>query len=207
MKIRMIRICIFGLGLFAWTQSIAETNVGLGAKTTTETWYDWARSEFQKAKIPQPAQMIKGWHSGRCWTQRQPEIEKSGLLVIDVKTGTNGQTEIIQSLAASSIREPANFFDHIDPYYIEEYKELTYIDKNHPIEEKDGSYYSQLFYDILIGDLYVRQDGLDLWLTMTGINNHVDDEGAGVFYCRFVTEPLPVPMVRPLSHSLPLPGF
>jgi hypothetical protein len=104
---------------------------------------------------------------------------KAGVLVV-----LNSGGKLTVSIPASSIREEAAYFDNIDADKYAEYKDEVYLKKNFPAEVKNDSLVSQLYYDILIGDMHLRQSGASLIFALTNYQETPLKNENSFFFCK-----------------------
>lgn len=141
--------------------------------------YQNMQAEFLKAQAPKADDFSSGWYSGRCFLRRAQDSVKAGVLVI-----LNSGGKLTVSIPASSIRDEAAYFDNIDADKYETYKDEVYLKKNFPAEIKNGSLVSQLYYDILIGDMHLRQSGASLIFALTNYQESPLKNDNSFFFCK-----------------------
>lgn len=143
-----------------------------------------AEALFQTGTQPNPELLSSGWFSGRCYLRRDPNTEKSGVLVLMVNHGLDGGPATIkQIIPALSIFDETDFFDEISDEEHEIYSEELYASSNPLAFFQDGSLMSHLHYGILIGTLHTRAVGTDLIVTLTNYEETPNLESNAFFYC------------------------
>ncbi|MCM2323772.1 MAG: hypothetical protein NDJ90_10980 [Oligoflexia bacterium] len=140
------------------------------------------KSAFQGAAAPVIEKLQGGWYSGRCYTERDPAEEASGLITV-IPLSEGGVKYI---MPASSITEKhPDAWDEIDDEELCILLENTYAHRNQPAYLENGSLVSMLTYEILVGKLYLRQNSAgQFFVKMT--NAQIEDENTArtYFYCR-----------------------
>lgn len=157
------------LGVFS---SHAETN-----------YYQIMQDKFYQSTLPNISEFENGWYSGRCYVRREVTAIKSGALVLK-----KNAEQITISIPAMSITEKEAFFDQMDEDKKNTYMEYVFLRKNSPMTVGVGGLISQLYYDILIGDLHLRQSGKSLMLAMTNYQESPLDPQRSYFFCEFKTK-------------------
>ena len=109
---------------------------------------------FQTGRQPEISTFQSGWYTGRCYTRREPLLEKAGAFVLITVTSEGGSAGIKQIVPASSIRDESDYFDEIDAEEFENYNQELYEKNNQPGKYLNGSFTSDLYYGILIGTLH-----------------------------------------------------
>lgn len=141
--------------------------------------YRKMQSEFAKAAVPHASDFSSGWYSGRCFLRRDQNSTKAGALVV-----FNSGDKLTVSMPASSILDQQDYFDNMDTEKYEIYKDLVFLGKNQPAEEKNGSLVSMLNYDVLIGDMHLRQMGKSLVLALTNTQASPLKDENSFFFCK-----------------------
>lgn len=145
--------------------------------------YKKAETMFQTGTTPQLELLSSGWYSGRCYVRRDPNSEKAGALVLMTGKTPEGSDFIKQIIPASSVRDEADYFDHIDDEEYAIYSQELYADSNLPAFFQDGSLMSHLHYGILIGTMHTRAIGTDLIVAMTNFEETPTADSNAYFYC------------------------
>ncbi|MBV2167289.1 MAG: hypothetical protein KUL82_01170 [Bdellovibrio sp.] len=119
------------------------------------------KQNFSAAVEPK-LENLAGWHSGRCYTSREPEIEKAGLMVVkaSVDPATN-QEGVKIIMPAGSVREEVNFWDQLDDEKIEVASSMMWPENMPFAQMENGSLANILFYDMPnypSGKISVRQN-------------------------------------------------
>jgi hypothetical protein len=151
------------------------------------TNYSTFEKSFQKAAEPAETSLAQGWYAGRCYTARERNVEKAGLLVLmPGNRKSDGAQGVKILLPGASIDVPADKYDRFDPQDYERYRELLFPEQNDVARKENSSLVTELSYDQgLLGTLHLRQSGSSLILAMTNFEDIPKSGGNARFYCRF----------------------
>lgn len=166
-----MKMFILFFAIFSSIQVFAEQNL-----------YLKGQSLFASGSIPQLELLQSGWYSGRCYTRRSPELEKSALLVL-MQMKAHGQTMIKQILPPETITFEADKFDQVSDVEYQQVSQELYEKENMFAYAIQGSLTSDLYYDQLIGTIHTRQVGQDLVVAFTNYNDIPDENQNAYFYC------------------------
>ncbi|MCM2279980.1 MAG: hypothetical protein NDJ89_18055 [Oligoflexia bacterium] len=160
---------------------IANSSLRSAYAEVAATSYDQLKVEFALAAAPDPGKLAQGWYSGRCFTEGEPSVVKSG--VITVIPLADGKAKYVMPASSIMENDPARW-DEIDDEELRVLDELAYAHRNDAAYLEGGSLVSMLTYEILVGKLYLREHEGSFYVKLT--NAFVEDESTArtYFYCR-----------------------
>lgn len=145
--------------------------------------YQKAEQLFQTATIPSAQDFSSGWFSGRCYTKRSPEQEKSGALILAKYTDYSGTEVIKQVLPPAGITDQADLFDQVDDNEYSFYGGDHFEKSNPPVAMNNGSAVSDLYYEVIVGTIHTRKLNDQFVLAFTKPGQLPAADGESTFYC------------------------
>lgn len=156
---------------------VCSVGFSVTVKAANYSEYKTQMDQAVKTKLPQTAEFI----SGRCYTDREPEIVKSGLLML-VPDGDSGVKMVIP---AYSISVDEAFWDEYGDVQQNHVQEFSFLSANQVGEFQGDDFVSLLNYEYYpVGILTMKQstDGT-YWLKMSSLPEM--SEKRDYFYCHF----------------------
>lgn len=145
--------------------------------------YAALKSRFAEGTLPKVAQLDPGWHTGRCFTDYAPTVEKAGVIAL-IDAG-NGEVKTVIPALVIREEDPARW-DELDSETLEMLKDLLFSEENLAAVPEGRSLTSTLVYQgSVIGKLHTRAWKDELIVKMTELQYEDEDSAKTNFYCRF----------------------
>lgn len=119
------------------------------------------KESFHKASEPK-IENLAGWHAGRCFTYREPAVEKAGLMVVEASMNPATNQEGLKIIMpAGSVRSEIDFWDNLDDKKTEIASSMMWPENMEHAKMENGSLSNILIYDVPnapSGMVSLRQD-------------------------------------------------
>lgn len=137
-----------------------------------------------KGQLPEVSELAGGMYSGRCYTEAEPEVEKSGLL--NLIKADDGTVKVILPATTISDRDPAQW-DDLDENEIRYLTEASFADENQAATVSGRSLTSFLQYETgyPVGMLHMRAHHNHFLLKMTNFTDAYEEGEKTYFFCHF----------------------
>lgn len=145
--------------------------------------YDHFKLMFGHAGLPAEEILQPGWYSGRCYSRRDPAIEKAGVMTI-IDAGEGRKKILIPAMTVSK-EDPARW-DEISDEELEFLNEYLFADENPTVAPEGKSLTSTLSYEgNLIGKLHTRAMHGHFLMKLTNADYDDAETAEGHFFCHF----------------------